>query len=72
MLCVNAKTEEQTIDRASDDLLDKIELAKRLRISPRTLNIWMRAGRVPFLKISKTVRFRWDDVLQKLNAFRVN
>jgi excisionase family DNA binding protein len=65
-------TTEQVIDRATDGLLDKREVAARLRISPRTLDVWMRNKRVPFLKIGKSVRFRLPDVLAKLNAYRVN
>jgi excisionase family DNA binding protein len=64
---------EQVIDRATDGLLSKKEVAARLRISPRTLDQWMRRGkRVPFFKIGKSVRFRWPDVLEKLQTFRVN
>ena len=32
----------------------------------------MAQGRVPFLKFGRSVRFRLSDVLEKLNAFRVN
>ena len=63
---------EQTIDRASDDLLVKRELAKKIRRSPRTVDLWMRQGKLPYLKIGKTVLFRWPDVLEKLGQFRVN
>jgi hypothetical protein len=63
---------EQTIDRASDPLLNKRELAIRLRRSPRTIDLWMRQGKLTYLKIGKSVLFRWPDVLEKLNAFRVN
>lgn len=62
----------QVIDRVTDGLLSKKEVAARLRISPRTLEVWMRKKRVPFLKIAKSVRFRWPDVLEKLSAYRVN
>jgi excisionase family DNA binding protein len=65
-------TEEQVIDRAADGLLSKKEVAARLRISPRTLDQWMRKKRIPFLKIGKTVRFRFPAVLEKLNRFEVN
>ena len=64
--------EAAATDRASDGLLRKPELAKKLAISKRTLDVWMRAGRIPFLKVGKSVRFRLADVLEKLNAFRVN
>ena len=63
---------KQAIDHASDGLLTKRGLAPKLHISTRTLDDWMRKGRIPFLKVGKSVRFRWSDVLEKLNAFRVN
>lgn len=57
----------------TDEILEKTETAQRLKISTRTLDQWMRVGRVPFLKIGKTVRFRWADVLTHLqNNCRVN
>jgi len=64
--------ENQGIDRASDSLDTKRELAARLRRSTRTVDDWMRKGKLPYLKIGKTVLFRWQDVLEKLNSFRVN
>jgi excisionase family DNA binding protein len=64
--------EEHAIDRASDSLDTKRELAARLRRSTRTVDDWMRKGKLPYLKIGKTVLFRWQDVLEKLNSFRVN
>jgi len=60
------------IEHVSDDLLTKRQLAPKLQIAPRTLDLWMRKGRIPFLKVGKTVRFRLADVLEKLDAFRVN
>ena len=63
---------EQPLDRASDGLLTKRELAARLRKSTRTTDSWMRKGKLPYLKIGKTVLFRWQDVLEKLNTYRVN
>jgi len=56
-----------------DEILQKPELAERLKVSTRTLDQWMKAGRLPFLKIGKTVRFRWFDVLTELQGkCRVN
>lgn len=60
------------IDRASDRLDTKRELAVKLRRSPRTVDLWMQQGKLPYLKIGKTVLFRWADVLEKLNSYRVN
>jgi excisionase family DNA binding protein len=61
-----------TVDDASDGLLDKPELAVKLRISKRTVDAWMKKRRLPFIKIGKTVRFNWQDVLAKLGQYRVN
>ncbi len=57
---------------STDEILEKPETAGRLKVSPRTLDEWMRKGWVPYLKIGKTVRFRWADVLEKLAQNRVN
>jgi excisionase family DNA binding protein len=59
-------------DRASVGLLRKRELAEKLAISKRTLDVWMQKGRIPFLKVGRSVRFRLPDVLEKLNGYRVN
>jgi excisionase family DNA binding protein len=57
----------------AEGLLTKFEISSRLRISTRSVDEWMRKGRIPYIKIGgKTVRFRWDDVLEKLSAYRVN
>jgi excisionase family DNA binding protein len=56
----------------SDGLLNKRELAVKLGISKRTVDAWMRQKRLTFIKIGKTVRFRWPDVLQKMADYRVN
>ena len=68
--------EQQVVERASDDqeMLTKPELANRLKKSVRTIDSWMKGGpRIPYVKIgSKSVLFKWDSVLQRLNEFRVN
>jgi excisionase family DNA binding protein len=66
-------TNHQADEHTSDGLLTKKQIAARLAVSTRTVDEYMRKGRLPFLKLgSKTVRFRWRDVVEKLNAFRVN
>ena len=57
---------------ATDELITKRELARRLRLSTRSIDAWMRTKHLPFLKIGKTVRFRWSDVMEKLGSHRVN
>lgn len=69
---MDAISESVTNDRASVGLLRKWELAEKLAISKRTLDIWMQKGRIPFLKVGRSVRFRLPDVLEKLQSYRVN
>jgi excisionase family DNA binding protein len=66
------KMHNATVDGASDGLLNKRGLAVKLGISKRTVDAWMKKKRLPFIKVGKTVRFRWPDVLEKLNLYRVN
>lgn len=73
MTATPASTPSLTATASADEILEKPETSNRLKISTRTLDQWMRAGRVPFLKIGKTVRFRWGDVLAHLtDKCRVN
>jgi excisionase family DNA binding protein len=46
--------------------LTKKELAEFFSVRPRTIENWMKAGRVPFWKIGKTVRFDLDAVKARL------
>ncbi len=65
------ETHDVTADSASGRLLDKGEVAARLRIGRRSVDNWMKRG-LPYIKWGKTVRFHWEDVLAKLNERRVN
>jgi excisionase family DNA binding protein len=66
------KMQDATVEGASDGLLNKRGLAVKLNISKRTVDAWMKKRRLPFIKVGKTVRFWWPDVLEKLNGYRVN
>jgi excisionase family DNA binding protein len=57
---------------ADEILLDKREAARRLGKSVRTVDAWMRAKKLPYIKVGRSVLFRWGAVLEKLEAFRVN
>ena len=51
-------------------ILTKDEAAEFLRIKRRTLDDWMRRGRIPYIKLpSKAVRFRVDQLLEFLSRF---
>jgi len=65
-------SDERSVERATDDLLVKREVAAKLKRSVHTVDAWMRQGKLPYIKLGKTVLFRWPDVLEKLNAYRVN
>ena len=55
----------------SEELLTKKGIAPRLKLSVRSVDDWMREGRLPYLKCGKSVRFRWSDVVAHLEKFRV-
>jgi hypothetical protein len=63
---------EQTLDRATNDLLVKREVAAKLKKSPRTIDAYMRQGKLPYIKLGKSVLFNWRDVLDSLNRYRIN
>jgi hypothetical protein len=46
-----------------DEFLSKIEIAKRLKKEPRTIDNWMKRGILPYYKFGRTVAFKWNDVL---------
>jgi len=50
------------------EFLKKRELAALLKVTERTLETWLREGRLPFIKVSKSVRFHWPTVLAHLNS----
>ncbi len=48
--------------KPSEGFVGKTEIAKRLGKTVRTVDSWMRDGRVPFIKLGRSVLFRWSDV----------
>jgi hypothetical protein len=64
--------DNMTVEDAAEGLLNKWELAPKLRISKRSVDLWMQRGWLPYIKLGKVVRFRWSDVLAKLNERRIN
>ena len=47
-------------------LIGKVEMAKRLAVTPRTLENWMREGYVPYIKIGRVVRYDLEEVMGTL------
>lgn len=54
------------------EFLTKKEVAERLGRTPRCIELWMRRGLLPYIKISRSVYFRWPDVVEALQRFRMN
>ena len=55
-----------------NELLTKGELAERLHETPRCIERWMQSYQLPYIKLGRSVFFRWSDVLRFLDRFRVN
>ena len=51
---------------ATERLLTKTEVARFFAVSIRTIETWMREGKLPFYKLGHTVRFRMADLLRNL------
>jgi len=53
-------------------VLTKAEAAEFLKVKPRTIDEWMRRGRIPFCKLpSGAVRFRREQLIEFLEKFEV-
>jgi excisionase family DNA binding protein len=49
----------------ADEILDKRETARRLKKSPRTVDAWMKAKKLPYIKVGRSVLFRWSAILDR-------
>jgi predicted DNA-binding transcriptional regulator AlpA len=65
-------TSGQPTSHLTDEILDKRETAKRIRKSVRTVDAWMKDRKLPYIKVGRTVMFRWSAILERLESFRVN
>ncbi len=51
-------------------MLDTKDLSQLLKVSERTIRRWCTEDRLPHLKISKTLRFRENEILNLLETGR--
>lgn len=51
--------------------LTKIQLSERLQVSPRSVDNWMKQKRIPFIRLGKSVRFKWASVEGALDRFTI-
>jgi excisionase family DNA binding protein len=72
MLTATSDTQGQQSSQSADEILDKRETARRLKKSVRTVDAWMKAKKLPYVKVGRSVLFRWSAILDRLEAFRVN
>ena len=45
-----------------EPFINKPEVARRLNKEVRTIDNWMKAGIIPYYKISRSVSFKWSEV----------
>jgi excisionase family DNA binding protein len=71
---INAKTRngEQPGNPVAEVFLTKIEVARLLRRTTRTIENWVRSGRLPSIKLGeRTILFDRETVLQAIRAHQV-
>jgi hypothetical protein len=50
------------------EFLTKAEVAKRLKKTPRTIEIYMAEGLLPYVKLRHSTLFHWPSVVRSLTA----
>lgn len=50
-------------------LIDINELSHRLSIAKGTIYNWVYLRRLPFVKVGRSLRFDWDEVIQSMPRF---
>ncbi len=56
---------------AFDTLLNKGQVAERLNVSVRAVDVWMARGLLRYMKIGRSVRFKWSEVEHQLQRLAV-
>ncbi len=52
--------------QSAEPYIDKLEVGRRLTVRPRTVERWMKQGRLPYYKLGRAVRFKWSEVVAHL------
>ncbi len=53
-------------DTETTELITKAQLAKKLKVTTRTIDNWTAENLIPKIKINSQVRYSWIDVLSHL------
>ncbi len=62
--------QQNEVSLQPENLISKIEVARRLRLGTRTVENYMRTGVIPYYKLGRFVHFKWSEVEARLG--RVN
>ena len=58
--------------QSAEPYIDKLEVGRRMTVRPRTVDRWMKQGRLPYYKLGRAVRFKWSEVeVHLVQMFRV-
>jgi excisionase family DNA binding protein len=49
--------------------ITRIDVAQLASVSPRTVDRWVKGKKIPYIKIGRTLRFRWAAVEAALVCF---
>ena len=50
-------------------LITRLDVAHLLSVSPRTVDRWVKGRKIPYIKIGRTIRFRWASVEAAIARF---
>ena len=69
MLEVNQNASPNPVEKSEDDevFLNPAETVKLLRISKVTLQKWMKANKIPYLRMGRKVYFKKSEVIKTLH-----
>ena len=60
------KYKTRPADTSAQELLTKKEIAKRLKLCTRMIELMVNDNRIPVIRIGSSVRFNWNPVLKAL------
>jgi len=51
---------------SKEELITKHELAKRLKLCTRKIELMVNAGEIPAIRIGSSIRFSWEQVIEAI------
>ncbi len=63
----NKKTNEKVAYSIPSDIIDTKELAKRLKVTTKTVRNHKESGTFPFIKFGSSIRYNWEQVYAALS-----